>query len=130
MAKDNISTVEGFLAAIAKGDIRTVLSYLDDTTVLDHAQGMPYSGTYLGREGFSDVLRRFAALGLHLVIDSVELLDAGERIVSRMELTFGRKGTDNRLASRVVEVYDVEDGIIKRIDVYYKDPAGITALAG
>jgi len=48
--------------------------------------------------------------------------DAGDVVVGTLDLTFTSRATGASVRTNVVEIYTVVDGLIRHIDVYYKDP--------
>ncbi|HEY1974101.1 MAG TPA: nuclear transport factor 2 family protein [Pseudonocardia sp.] len=129
MSSPNATVVQKFLDAFAGGDVTTALSCFAEDCVVDEAHGLPFSGRYVGRAGFLDILGRMSA-HFDAKVTSVQVLDAGEVVVGKLGLTFTSKTTGRELATTVVELYTVEQGEITQADVYYKDPAALSALAG
>jgi hypothetical protein len=128
MSSEAATVVDRFLSAFASGDVETALSCLSDETVVEEAHGLPFSGTFVGPAGFMELLGKMSAL-FEPRVDKVEVLDAGTAAVGRIDLTFRSKATGRELATSAVEVYRVTGGKITHADVYYKDPAAVTALA-
>jgi ketosteroid isomerase-like protein len=128
MTSESAAVVEKFLGAFAAGDVETALSCFSDETVVEEAHGLPFSGTFVGPGGFMELLGAMSAVFVPRV-DKVEVLDAGTAAVGRIDLTFRSKKSGRELATSAVEVYRVSDGKITHADVYYKDPAAVSALA-
>ena len=83
----NLESVQGLYAAFAKGDVPTVLGFLDTNIAWTEAEGFPYGGTYngpnavlegvfmrLGSEwdGFAAVPDEFIDAGDHRCAGSVQ----------------------------------------------------------
>jgi hypothetical protein len=128
MSSEAAEVVDRFLGAFAAGDVETALSCFSDETVVEEAQGLPFSGTFVGPGGFMELLGKMSAL-FEPRVDKVEVLDAGTAAVGRIDLTFTSKASGRKLATSAVEVYRVSAGKITHADVYYKAPAAVTALA-
>jgi uncharacterized protein len=77
------------------------------------AGGLPYSGEYHGPQGFFDLLAK---------------------TTEGVEFTLGPdpqclwRASGKSVEMRLVEVYTVRDGLIVKLDVYYKDPSAVAAL--
>ena len=128
MSSEAATVANKFLNAFAVGDVQTALSYFSDTTIVDEARGLPFSGTFVGPNGFMEVMEAITAVFTPR-IDKVEVLDAGTAAIGRIDMTFTSKATGRELSTSAVEVYRVENGKITHADIYYKDPAGVAALA-
>lgn len=128
MSAENAKVVEGFLGAFSSGDVPGALSFLAPETVVDEAHGLPFSGTYVGPNGFMDILGKMSAL-LGAKVDRIEVFDGGDVVIGKLLLTFTSNATGEELQTTAVELYTVEDGKITHADVYYKDPGAVTALA-
>jgi ketosteroid isomerase-like protein len=127
MTSEAATVVSTFLNAFAAGDIPGALACFSADTVVDEAQGLPFSGTYTGPDGFKTLLGSMSA-ALDAKIDKVEVLDAGTAAVGRIDLTFISKATGRELPTSAVEVYRVSDGKITHADVFYKDPGAVSEL--
>jgi hypothetical protein len=121
--------VNTFLTAFAAGDIDAAVNCLDSQCLVNEAHGLPFSGTYVGPDGFLSLLGAMSA-DLDASVDKIEVLDAGDAVVGRIGLTFAAKASGDKLATTAVEIYQVRDGKIAEADVYYKDPGAVTALVG
>jgi ketosteroid isomerase-like protein len=125
MGESEKNVVRSFVEGFARGEVDFGL--LAEDCVVDEAGGLPFSGQYLGRDGFKKLLE---ALGSRLAasVDSCEFLDAGGIVVTRLAMTFSSRATGRKLPARVTELYTVEDGRIRLLDSFYKDPVAVAAL--
>lgn len=128
MSAESVKVVEGFLGAFASGDIAGALSFLAPDAVVDEAHGLPFSGRYVGPDGFLEILGKMSAV-LGATVDKIEVHDSGDVVTGKLSLTFTSSATGEALQTTVVELYTVADGKITHADVYYKDPGAVTALA-
>jgi ketosteroid isomerase-like protein len=129
-ASNGADVVNTFLTAFAAGDIEAAMNCLDSKCLVDEAGGLPFSGTYVGPEGFLSLLDAMSA-GLDAsVVDKIEVLDAGDWVVGRIGLTFVAKVSGDKLATTAVQIYQVRNGKIAEADVYYKDAGAVAALMG
>jgi hypothetical protein len=124
---ESAEVVRTFLNAFAAGDVPTALSCFSDETVVDEAQGLPFSGTFTGPDGFLELLGKMSSV-LDAKVHGSEVFDAGTCAIGRISLTFVSKASGRELLTSAVEVYQVSGGKITHADVYYKDPAGVAAL--
>ena len=51
-----------------------------------------------------------------------------DAVAARLRLTFASRVSGRSVQMGLVEIYTVRDGLIVELDVYYKDPAAVTAL--
>jgi ketosteroid isomerase-like protein len=127
-AESSLATVRRFMAATAverRGDRG---SLLHDDFVVHEAGGLPFSGDYHGPHGFFELLSRMNDV-LELTAGPVTTDPLGDNVVAaRFRLTFMSRATGKSVEMGLVEIYTVRDGQIAELDVYYKDPAAVTAL--
>jgi len=129
MGSAEAAVVQRFLDGFNEGDLEKALACLHpEVVVKESGEPLPYAGTYIGPDGLSELVEILQRQGLHESFNSYDVLDAGDVVVSRIDIRLTH--TSGRLAdSRVVEIYTVKDGVIVDVDVFYKDPAPIAELA-
>ena len=128
MASDAQGVVAKFAKAVVEARLDDARLLLHDDFVTHEAGGLPYSGEYHGAEGFFELLGKMNE-GLELTLGhSVQFLLAENTAAMRSRVTFTSRATGNSVEMGLVEVYTVRDGLIVELDVYYKDPAAVTAL--
>jgi len=127
MSETDKAVVRSFVEAFARGDIDSALSMLAGDSLVDEADGMPFSGTFTGPDGFKKLLDQMSSR-LDASVDSCDYLDDGGVIVTRMALIFASRATGRKLPTRVTELYTVKDGKITHLDSFYKNPVGVAEL--
>jgi len=89
--------------------------------VIREAAELPYGGEWKGKEGLRALMTKIDSLATLIPID-VEVFDVDEtHVITRQVAKMSREGSDKELLVPMVEVYRLEDGKIREIDVYYKD---------
>ena len=124
--ENGLPTVREFwdrLKARRLGDAELLLH---DDLVIRMPPSLPYGGVYHGRAGFRDNLARITALfePENLRFD---YLDATNPVVIRILGRFTAKANGKSAETDLTNLYYVRNGRIAEIDVYYKDPAAISA---
>ncbi|MGW0085260.1 nuclear transport factor 2 family protein [Streptomyces sp. NPDC003393] len=127
MSESQKAVVRSFVEAFARGDIDAALGHLAEDSLVDEADGLPFSGKYVGPAGFKQLLDTMGSR-LDATVDSCDYIDGGSVVITAMALTFSSRATGRKVPIRVTELYTVKDGRITHLDSYYKDPAGIAAL--
>jgi ketosteroid isomerase-like protein len=132
MAPDTVgsrlSTVRRFMAATGAERRDERRSLLHDDFVLHESGGLPFSGDYHGPLGFFELLAKMNdVLELAAGPISTDLL-GDNAVAARFRLTFTSRASGESVEMPLVEIYTVRDGQIAELDVYYKDPAAVTAL--
>jgi len=126
-----VEHIEGMVAALRGGDLDGLLGRLHPDVEVHEAASLPYGGIIRGREAFRDELI-MTIMGLAtLAIDTVRIgqLDDG-RLIVEMDLAFTSRATGETLQMPVVEIYTIVDGLVGRIDVYYKDTKRLVEFLG
>ena len=127
MSQVDIGVVEGFLKAFQAGDIEAAFGLLHPEIVIHEGDGLPYPGEFVGHEGLQKLLGQMFE-NLEMRLDSFELLDAGECAVAKLRMIFTSRKSGRELPMPGVELYYTKDGLVSKIDVYYKDTKGVADL--
>ena len=107
----NLESVQGLYEAFAKGDIPTVLGFLDANIAWTEAKGFPYGGTYNGPIAVLEgVFMRFGSEwdGFAAVPD--EFIDAGDTIVVLGEYSGAYKATGKSFKANFAHVWKIREG--------------------
>jgi uncharacterized protein len=125
---DPRAVVERFVVAFGDGRLEDALSLLHDEFVVHAAGDVPYSGDYLGAEGFSDLISKMMEMLELAPSPDMQYLVDGDTVVLYYRLTFTARASGESVEMGVAEVFLVRDGLIAELDVYYKNPSAVTAL--
>jgi ketosteroid isomerase-like protein len=107
----NLEAVRATYAAFAKGDIASVLGFLDANIAWTEAEGFPYAGTYNGPQAvLSGVFMRLGGEwdGFAAVPD--EFLDAGDAIVVLGKYSGTFKATGKSFKADFAHVWKISQG--------------------
>jgi hypothetical protein len=127
-SESDLATVQKFMQLIAEEKFDEARPLMHDDFWVDEAGGLPYSGIYEGADGFFDLARTITGQ-FTLTANEVNILPIGDTYVCRFVLTFTRKDNGKSHTMKFVEIYEVRDGKLAGLDVFYKDPLAITKLA-
>ena len=125
---DALSVVRQFGVALHEGDLDGACRYLHEDLLVREAGGLPYSGEYVGPQGFRALLNE---INQHLELRAGPMTQdplPTDSVISRFEATFISLNSGESVVLRLVEIYRVRDGQIVELDVYYKDPSAVSAL--
>ncbi|MFC5853687.1 nuclear transport factor 2 family protein [Streptomyces chlorus] len=126
----NVATLSEFLRLLAAREtMRQALSMVADDFVALEPASLPYGGAYHGPTGLLDMLRAVNSV-VRLDIEDIRLSDAGDLVMARVEVTLVVRDTGERLRTRIVELYTVAEGSIRKLDVFYHDTAAVHRLLG
>lgn len=121
------AVVRYFYGLVEEGRLEEACSVLHEELVIRVPPGLPYSGDYHGPAGFLDDMARIIELFEPKPV-RVDYLAEGEPTVIKILGRFTSRSSGHSLETEIVELYYVRDGKISELDIYYKDPAAITAL--
>jgi ketosteroid isomerase-like protein len=123
-----LEIVQRFSTAVREGDFEEMGRLLHDDFIAHEAGGLPYSGDYRGLSGFRNLLEKMNhAMTLSPGPFTSEPLGKNA-VVLRFSLTFTARSSGRSVTMDLIEVYTLRNGKIVDLDVYYKDPAAVTAL--
>jgi ketosteroid isomerase-like protein len=128
VSTEGLETVRRFSRALGDRDLTKVASLLHRDLVVHTAGGLPYSGDYYGPQGF---LELFAAMTRVMDLAPGPLCQQSldeQTVVSRFRLRFVARSSGKQAEMDLVEIYQVSDGLIVDLDVYYKDSSAVAAV--
>jgi ketosteroid isomerase-like protein len=101
---------------------------LHERFIVSAAGGLPFSAEYHGPRGFFDLVGRMSEV-LDLTPGPVTLNSLGrDAVAARFRVTFTGRSSGKHVQMGLVEIYTIRDGLIIKLDVYYKDPSAVAAL--
>jgi ketosteroid isomerase-like protein len=125
---DNGANGQAIVAAMQAGDIDGLLARCHPDLEVYEADSLPYPGVYRGREGFRELLGKILALS-ELSIDEATIRDAGDDVVFiYMEVTLTSRASGRSLHTQILEMETFQDGLVRRMDVFYKDTKQVVEL--
>lgn len=117
----NSNPVRALYAAFAKGDMAAALAAMSPDIVWNEAENYPYAdrNPYLGPEAvLHGVFARIGADWENFSVNSEELIDGGERIVSLGHYTGVCKATGKPMRAQFAHVFSVKNGKIASFQQY------------
>jgi ketosteroid isomerase-like protein len=120
--------VQGFVVALARGELDDCLELVADGIVFSEARSLPFGGDWTGKQGVRDL---FAAVArqYRVRLGPPQVLGGGIGGVVRMSGRITGRATGIQLPLDCLDLYQVEHGLISRVDVFYKDATAVAALA-
>jgi hypothetical protein len=122
-----LEVVTAFTTSLGAGDLDACRSLIHPDLVFSEAPSLPFGGDYLGHDGFLALL---SGVAKHYRVRLAEpiVAAAGDRVLVRVSGTISSRLTSRTIPLDALDLYEVRDGLVARIDVYYKDAAAVTAL--
>jgi ketosteroid isomerase-like protein len=126
----NLATLSTFLDGLSKREtMRQALEFVAEDFEATEPASLPYGGTYRGRDGLLDMLRTVNKW-VRLDIKDTRLREAGDRIVAQIEVDVVSRASGAVCPTRVVELYTVSDGSIRKLEIFYLDTVAVANLLG
>ena len=112
MSEQNVTIVRNVYESFAAGDVDAVFAAMDPDIEWDESEGMPYGGTYRGREAivnnvFVPILADVE--GFTAAPDEILPLD-GTRVVALGR--YGGQGANGLVRARFVHIWTVTNGLV------------------
>ncbi|HVW43611.1 MAG TPA: nuclear transport factor 2 family protein [Amycolatopsis sp.] len=126
-SQGNADVVRKFTAGLRAGDVSGCLDLLDEDIVFAEAKSLPFGGDYRGKSGFVQLLRNVSRDYL-IELGEPEIGDGGAFVAVRVHGRAMSRATGRGLDMRVVDLYELRDGKITRVDVFYHDSQAMTDL--
>ena len=118
----HLAVGEGLIAGMREKDIEAVLALMHPELLVIEPESLPYGGTWNGREGFAELLEKLMGFG-ELGIESYKIHETEDGLVMEFEISFTSHKDGEVFRTTAVEVDRLEDGLVKEIDIFYKDVA-------
>ena len=123
MSSENISVMNRFIEAVFTGDHEVLPGLLHPDFELLHSTTVPYAGTYRGADGFLCFLDIFMNSFEPLDLDTGETYAAPSgALVVEITLNGTLKSSGKRVETTMLEKWEFEDGLVRRIKPHYFDP--------
>jgi ketosteroid isomerase-like protein len=127
MVQDDVDVVRRFTAGLAAGDVSGCLELLADDLVFSEAESLPFGGDYHGKDGFRRLLRAVSG-DFRIELDEPEIGAAETFVAVRVRGRVTSRATGRSMPLRAVDLYELRDAKIVRVDVFYKEPQALAAL--
>lgn len=128
MPSENVETVREFITSLWIPEKKqSALALLSSDFVAREAASLPYGGEYKGVVGFEKLLENVATVA-DLEILRKTFRDADDVVLGDMDVRLTARKDGRSLETRVLELYEVSDGMISSCDIFYKDTKAVVDL--
>jgi ketosteroid isomerase-like protein len=124
---DDVEVVTRFLDALSSGHLDSCLDLVTDDLVFSEAASLPFGGDWQGKDGLVGCLRAVGK-AFRVRLGEPVISSAGDRVLVRVTGTIASRATGREIPLEALDLYEVRDGLIHRVDVFYKDAAAVIAL--
>jgi ketosteroid isomerase-like protein len=126
--REPVEVVRAFTGALRAGDVTSCLALLSEDNVFAEPSSLPYGGDYVGRDGFMQALRDVQR-DFEITLDVPQMDRCGERqVLVQMGGTMTARSTGRSMPLQALDLYTVTDGLVSRVEVFYKDTHAVVAL--
>jgi ketosteroid isomerase-like protein len=125
-SSDAATVVRAVFTAFAGDDVAAALGHYAEDVVIRQAPGTPWSGTFVGHAGFHIFTTQLFAVVSRLEILETVIIGDDARAVVLETLRLSRSGAAS-IDVEAIEVFVVRAGLVRRVDVWYRDPPLVSA---
>jgi ketosteroid isomerase-like protein len=118
MAQDRVDLLRRGYEAINRGEFEPLLETLEPDAVCVEPDEFPAGGTYVGREGFAEYLRRNRAFWDTARTEPEEFIETGERIVALVRHRGRGRADGSDVDARFADVFTFRGDKIVRIEAF------------
>lgn len=122
------SIVQAVYAHAGAGDWAACEALLSPDLVIHEADGLPYAGTYRGRDALQQLHGIVMGHWQDPVIEFHAMTAGDGHVVSLVTFHLTSRATGKSVAMPLAEVFRIEHGLVTEIRPFYFDPAGVGAL--
>ena len=113
---------EALITAMRERDIEALLALMHPELEVFEPESLPYGGTWNGREGFAALLEKLFGLA-ELSLDGWKIHETDDGVIMEFEISFTSHKDGEVFRTSAVEVDRLKDGLVREIDIFYKDVA-------
>ena len=122
------AVVRGLYEALIKGDVPGVLARLAPEVVVDEPNLLPYGGVHHGREAFVQSVLGAMMGYADVAITAGEVYEGPAGVIGTLTGVLTAHTTGEAFPLTMVEIHQVENGAVHKIDVYTKNPDELAAF--
>lgn len=128
MSQKNVEIVERIYGAVTRGEVETVLSYLDHDIEWSEPPQSPGAAVYRGRDGVRRSYTRWVRGWADYRLDVEELIDAGEHVLARCRQRVRGKTSGVEVEQRLFAAWSLGDGKVVRMQMYHDEAEALEAV--
>jgi ketosteroid isomerase-like protein len=117
-----------FYGHMSEGRLDAAVAMLHEDLYVHESDELPYGGAYHGPDGFLELATRLDAVCATELL-GIEAHGSGDTAAVHMKGRFTSRSSGQSVETEVVELVTFRDGRIVRMNIFYKDPNAIAALA-
>src|SRR5262245_37132976 len=121
----NAEIGEAVIAAVKSKEFESLIPMVHQEVEVFEPDGLPYSGTWSGPEGLGKLLETLMSPG-DLTIENYKVHPTEDGLIMEVDLVWTSSKDGEVFRTPVVEIERLQDGLIREIDMYYKDVAGVS----
>ena len=121
----NQAIVEQFYAHLALGEMDAAFALLHPDFVLHQAASLPYGGDFVGKSGLERFFRLLRDTWSEFGSQNVAYVEIGDRVIATSQMYGTIRDTTTKLEMSMVQVYRVQDGLLRETHPFYWDTAAI-----
>jgi ketosteroid isomerase-like protein len=115
----NHEVIKAHYAGSDAKDLEATMAPVTERTAWVEMAGFPYAGTYVGKDAIIEgVFKRIGAEWDGYEFRLERLVDGGATIIGIGTYSGVYKKTGKKMSARVVHVWDLEDGKVKRFEQF------------
>ncbi|GAA1246532.1 nuclear transport factor 2 family protein [Streptomyces javensis] len=107
----NHSVVAGMYADLERGDVEGVITTLSHDVSWVIPPGLPYGGTYTGREAVGGVFSTYGKVWEDLTVAPDKIVAAGDLVIALGHYEARGRETGKAMRARFAHVWRLEDGV-------------------
>ncbi|MEU3985368.1 nuclear transport factor 2 family protein [Streptomyces sp. NPDC026672] len=127
-AQSPADVVRGLYDALGRGDVPGVLARLAPEVVVDEPSQLPYGGVHRGREAFARSVLGAMTGHADITVTEAAVYEGPAGVVGTLTGRLTARSTGEEYPLTMVEIHQVENGTVRRIDVYTKNPHELAAF--
>ena len=114
--------IDQLFTAGEQGDMDRMIELTHPECVIREPETLPYGGTYTGKEAFPKLFGDVLDTWDVFEFDRKRVITEDNTAMVLIDLHAGVDSGDS-VRSQIIELYHLEDGLVKEVEIFYQDTA-------
>jgi ketosteroid isomerase-like protein len=119
--------VRRFYELLGQGEAEAAQQLLHEDLVIDEPPELPFGGIFRGRSAPLDIFARIGPVAQPTVVGDLAIHESDGPVVVTLTGRY-TKPSGETIDAPIAELCTVQDGVITRMDVFYKNPGEVAAF--
>lgn len=127
MSAKTDAVIRQYIEEASSGNIPGIVELTHPDCVISEPASLPYGGEYTGKEAFQELFQDVLATWEVFDFEAKTVVTEGNTSLIIFDVHV-ENASGESMETQVAEVYQIEDGLISNLNVFYTDTAQVVEL--